>query len=87
MEKKFSKEFLKKDDEELAAYLAFRRRGSRLENKRAYNRKKTKDKDRKEKEKNFHLIFSFPLLTKLKKYDIIIPENQERIDKQWHWIF
>lgn len=50
MEKKISKEFLKKNDEELAAYLAFRRRGSRLENKKAYNRKKTKDKDRKEKE-------------------------------------
>lgn len=50
MKKKISKEFLKKEDEELAAYLAFRRRGSRLENKKAYNRKKTKDKDRK---KNF----------------------------------
>lgn len=50
MEKDFSKEFLKKNDEELAAYLAFRRRGSRLENKKAYNRKKTKDKDHKEKE-------------------------------------
>lgn len=50
MEKKFSKEILKKTNEELAAYLAFRRRGSCLENKKAYNRKKTKDKDRKEKE-------------------------------------
>lgn len=50
MEKKFSKEILKKTNEELEAYLAFRRRGSRLENKKAYNRKKTKDKDRKERE-------------------------------------
>lgn len=80
------KEFLKKNDEELAAYLAFRRRGSRLENKKAYNRKKAKDKDRKEKEQNFHLIFLFPLLTIAKSYDIISlfqrrTNYKKRIDK------
>ena len=37
--KKFNKSDLKKPPDELQEYLAFRRRGSRIENKKKYSRK------------------------------------------------
>lgn len=37
-----NKQFQKKSKEELQEYLAFRRRGARIENKKAYSRQKAK---------------------------------------------
>ena len=37
-----NKQFQKKSKEELQEYLAIRRRGARIENKKAYNRQKAK---------------------------------------------
>ena len=37
-----NKQFQKKSKEELQEYLAFRRRGARIESKKAYNRQKAK---------------------------------------------
>lgn len=45
--KKFNKSDLKKSGEELQQYLAFRRRGSKVESKKHYSRK-TKHKGRNE---------------------------------------
>ena len=39
---KYSREYLKKEGEELQAYLNFRRRGSKVESKKRYNRQKMK---------------------------------------------
>lgn len=40
--KKFNKSYLKKEGQELQEYLAFRRRGSKVEDKTKYNRQKFK---------------------------------------------
>ena len=40
--KKYSREYLKKEGEELQDYLNFRRRGSKVESKKRYNRQKMK---------------------------------------------
>ena len=40
--KKYSREYLKKEGEELQVYLQFRRRGSKVESKKRYNRQKMK---------------------------------------------
>ena len=40
--KKYSRECFKKEDEELQNYLNFRRRGSKVESKKRYNRQKMK---------------------------------------------
>ena len=42
MSEKMDKRFLKKEGEELQQYLMFRRRGSRVESKKKYNRQKCK---------------------------------------------
>lgn len=40
--KKYSREYLKKEGEELQGYLNFRKRGSKVESKKRYNRQKMK---------------------------------------------
>ena len=40
--KKRSREYFKKEGEELQAYLNFRKRGSKVESKKRYNRQKMK---------------------------------------------
>lgn len=40
--KKYSWEYLKKEGEELQDYLNFRKRGSKVESKKRYNRQKMK---------------------------------------------
>ena len=40
--KKYSREYLKKEGEELQDYLNFRKRGSKVESKKRYNRQKMK---------------------------------------------
>ena len=40
--KKYSRECFKKKDEELQNYLNFRKRGSKVESKKRYNRQKMK---------------------------------------------
>ena len=40
--KKYSRECLKKEGEELQDYLNFRKRGSKVESKKRYNRQKMK---------------------------------------------
>ena len=40
--KKYCREYLKKEGEELQDYLNFRKRGSKVENKKRYNRQKMK---------------------------------------------
>ena len=40
--KKYSREYLKKEGEELQTYLQFRKRGSKVESKKRYNRQKMK---------------------------------------------
>lgn len=40
--KKYSREYLKKEGKELQDYLNFRRRGSKVESKKRYNRQKMK---------------------------------------------
>ena len=40
--KKYSRECFKKEDEELQNYLNFRKRGSKVESKKRYNRQKMK---------------------------------------------
>lgn len=40
--KKYSREHLKKEGEELQDYLNFRKRGSKVESKKRYNRQKMK---------------------------------------------
>ena len=40
--KKHSREYLKKEGEELQDYLTFRKRGSKVESKKQYNRQKMK---------------------------------------------
>lgn len=40
--KKYSRECFKKEGEELQDYLNFRKRGSKVENKKRYNRQKMK---------------------------------------------
>lgn len=42
MAKKHSRAYLKKEGQELQDYLAFRRRGSKVESKKRYNRQKMK---------------------------------------------
>lgn len=42
MAKEFDKRVLKKTGEELQQYLAFKRRGSKVESKKKYNRQKFK---------------------------------------------
>ena len=42
MTKEFDKRVLKKTGEELQQYLAFKRRGSKVESKKKYNRQKFK---------------------------------------------
>ena len=42
MSEKMDKRFLKKEGEELQQYLMFRRRGSRVESKKKYNRQQFK---------------------------------------------
>ena len=44
--KKFDKSVFKKSPEELEQYLAFRRRGSKVESKKAYSRKDKHKNDR-----------------------------------------
>ena len=44
--KKIDRRVFKKEGEELQQYLAFRKRGSRVENGKAYNRQKMKRGDR-----------------------------------------
>ena len=45
-QKKFDKSMFKKSPEELEQYLAFRRRGSKVESKKAYSRKDKHKNDR-----------------------------------------
>ena len=40
--KKYSREYLRKEGKELQDYLNFRRRGSKVESKKRYNRQKMK---------------------------------------------
>ena len=40
--KEYSREYLKKEGEELQGYLNFRKRGSKVESKKRYNRQKMK---------------------------------------------
>lgn len=40
--KKYSREYLKKEGKELQDYLNFRKRGSKVESKKRYNRQKMK---------------------------------------------
>lgn len=47
--KSIDRRIFKKEGEELQQYLAFRKRGSKVPNKKAYDRNKTK-RDRKEQE-------------------------------------
>lgn len=42
MKKKVDRRMFKKEGEELQQYLAFRKRGSKVPNKKAYDRKKAK---------------------------------------------
>lgn len=42
MSKKFDKRIFKKEGEELQQYLAFKRKGSKVESKKKYNRQKFK---------------------------------------------
>lgn len=45
-QKKIDRRVFKKEGEELQQYLAFRKRGSRVENGKAYNRQKMKKEGR-----------------------------------------
>ena len=48
--KKYSREYLKKEGEELQDYLNFRKRGSKVESKKRYNRRRLRRSGRNGKE-------------------------------------